>query len=141
MTATGITLQDNDIRQINELIIEHSWLLDHGRWHDAVELYTDDARMEIGGNVLEGRSALLTWADRRATDKGRRTHHQCTNVRLVPIAEGTVEGSVMLVLHVSIDGAPATVEFVGEYRDRYRRNPQGHWRFERRSVLSISDPT
>lgn len=141
MTLADRASQDNDIRQIHDLITEHSWLLDHGRWHDVADLYTDEARLEIGPTILQGRSAFSAWANGRAADRGRRTHHQCTNIRIARAPDGTVEGAVMLVLHVSTDGGPAAIEFVGEYRDRYCQDSQGRWRFQQRSLFSISDPT
>ncbi|MFE9328722.1 nuclear transport factor 2 family protein [Nocardia sp. NPDC052278] len=140
MTTAQHTLADHDLRELQELIAEHSWLLDHGRWHQLADLYVDDGSLAVGPRVIQGREAFLGWADQRVTNPGRRTHHQCTNLRLARAANGTAEGTVMLVLHVSNDAQPAEIEFVGEYRDRYRRDAQGRWRFQHRALISISDP-
>jgi hypothetical protein len=116
-----------------DLIIEHAWLLDHGRWHDVAALYVEDGTLSMGPNVLRGRTELLAWADRRAANTARHTRHQCTNVRLRSDDANTATGTVMLVLHVS-DGGAANVEFVGEYRDRYLLDDNGRWRFRDRAL-------
>ncbi|MGY4713003.1 nuclear transport factor 2 family protein [Mycolicibacterium sp. CBM1] len=133
MTAAA-TLTDSDLAALNDLIVEHAWLLDHARWHDVAELYAEDGTLTIGPNSLVGREQLLAWADHRATNTARHTLHQCTNVRIEPDEPGSAVGTVTLVLHV-VDGTGAPViEYVGEYRDRYTFGADGTWRFAARSL-------
>lgn len=133
MTGAKQLLSTTDREELHDLIVEHAWLLDHGRWHDVANLYVDDGTLSLGGHALTGRAKFLSWADRRATNTARRTHHQCTNIRLRADIDGQAAGTVMLVLHVSEGGAPY-IEFVGEYRDRYQQADDGRWRFVRRAL-------
>lgn len=90
--------------------------------------------------MIEGVDGLAAWAVQRAQRPERRTHHQTTNVRLVPGGnEQEVSGTVMLVLHVSNAGSDPAVEFVGEYQDRYVRIGDD-WRFASRDVVPITRP-
>lgn len=138
MTVAAQALSVSDRQELDELVVEHAWLLDHGRWHEVADLYVDGGTLSIGGRVLTGRAEFLAWADLRAANSGRRTHHQCTNLRLRSEGDGTASGTVMLVLHVS-EGGPAFVEFVGEYRDRYEQGHDSKWRFGSRELHPLAD--
>jgi hypothetical protein len=133
VNATAAELSAADRQALIDLIVEHAWLLDHGRWHDVAALYTEDGTLGMGANILQGREELRAWADHRAADTARQTHHQCTNIRVQAEVVGTATGTVMLVLHVSDGGSPA-VEFVGEYRDHYVLGDDGQWRFRARAL-------
>lgn len=130
---TVAALGAEDRQALNDLVVEHAWLLDHGRWHDVAALYVEDGSLRMGANILRGHEELLAWADHRAANTARHTHHQCTNVRLRADGAGAATGTVMLVLHVVEGGVPA-VEFVGEYRDRYAVGEDGQWRFRARAL-------
>lgn len=140
MTDALPALDQGDRQEISDLVTEHAWLLDHGRWHDTAELFLADASVSLGPRTLNGRAALLAWADDRAANAGRRTHHQCTNIRTVADSDDEASGWVMLVLHVSDGGAAPYTDFIGEYRDRYRRDGDGRWRFQERQLHSLSGP-
>ncbi|CDO91587.1 hypothetical protein AWC29_05265 [Mycobacterium triplex] len=137
MTWIDGALPDADRRAIEDLIVEHAWLLDHGRWHDVAQLYVDDGTLTLGAHTLVGRDQFHKWADTRAANSARQTHHQCTNIRLRPDEEGA-SGTVMLVLHVSDSGQSPYVDFIGEYRDRYARDNHGHWRFGARVLHPLA---
>jgi 3-phenylpropionate/cinnamic acid dioxygenase small subunit len=128
-----------DRQQLQALVIEHAWLLDHDRWHGVADLYLEEGTLSVGPRVLQGRPALLGWADQRATNTGRRTHHQCTNIRFTSSGDDTADGYVMVVLHVSQHGGEPHIEFVGEYRDRYQRDADNQWRFRERRLQSLSE--
>lgn len=138
LSDTASPLPTADREALHDLVVEHSWLLDHGRWHEVADLYLADATLSIGPKVLHGRAEMLAWADHRATNTSRHTRHQCSNIRLRPDGVGGATGTVMLVLYVSDNGA-AAVEFVGEYRDRYRRQ-DGQWRFLSRALHPMVVP-
>lgn len=132
---------DTGVRaEIEALVAEYSWRLDHAAWSTLPGLCVPDLRMTMGGHVLEGVDGLSAWAEQRAKTPERRTHHQTTNLRLYPNADpDELRGDVMLVLHVSTNGGPSSIEFVGEYRDRYVRTDKG-WRFASRDVVPITAP-
>ena len=138
MSSGAVGLAPSDRNELHDLVIEHAWLLDHNQWHGVADLYADDGTMSFGTHTLNGRSDLLAWADQRAAAGGRRTHHQCTNIRQHGDGANAASGTVMLVLHVSENGAAPVIEFVGEYRDRYQRDGQGRWRFLQRQLQPLS---
>jgi 3-phenylpropionate/cinnamic acid dioxygenase small subunit len=122
---------------IEALVTEYAWRLDHQRWHDVVELCTEDAVLHIRGREIAGHAGLGEWADRRAERANRRTQHQMTLLRLYPVAPDEVHGTAALVLHVAKTGGGGTyVDLVGEYEDEYVRTADG-WRFKRRNLVQI----
>lgn len=132
-------LSVEDRLAIGELVTEYAWLLDHRRWHDVAGLCTDDAVLTIRGREIRGKPGLADWADHRAANKARRTHHQMTLLRLEPVTPDHVSGTAALVLHVAKAGYGGTyVDLVGEYRDDYVRTPAG-WRFHRRHLVNLED--
>jgi hypothetical protein len=133
-------LSERDRQVLTDLVIEHAWLLDHGHWHSVADLYLDDGSMIMGDQTLRGRDALLAWADARADKSDRHTHHQCSNIRLQGGADGEATGTVMLVLHSCEGGSAPRIEFVGEYRDQYRRDTAGRWRFAQRQLHPLRSP-
>ncbi|WP_163762340.1 nuclear transport factor 2 family protein [Mycolicibacter algericus] len=74
----------------------------------------------------------------RAANSARRTHHQCTNIRLRRDDDDGASGTVMLVLHVSDGGDSPYVDFIGEYHDRYARDQHGIWRFNTRVLHPLA---
>ncbi|MGY4708452.1 nuclear transport factor 2 family protein [Mycolicibacterium sp. CBM1] len=135
--AVPAELSSADHQVLTELIIEHAWLLDHGRWHDVAQLYVPNGSLRLGPNSVQGHDGLREWADRRAANTARHTHHQCTNIRLRAEAPGTASGTVMLVLHVVEGDGGAKIEFVGEYRDLYTRTGEGQWHFQSRALFPL----
>ena len=129
-----------EIAAIERLIADHAELLDHARWHEVAELYTEDGRLEgVGPRPLVGHDAFHAWAAKRAENSARRTHHQCTNIRVDLTAEDKAVGTVMLVLHVFDENQPekgVVTEAVGEYLDDYLKI-DGRWRFTRRRLVPI----
>lgn len=122
---------------IESLVTEYAWMLDHQRWHDVLDLCTDDAVLFIRGREITGRAGLTEWADRRAERANRRTQHQMTLLRLYPAGPDEVHGTAALVLHVAKTGGGGTyVDLVGEYEDEYVRTADG-WRFKRRRLVQI----
>jgi 3-phenylpropionate/cinnamic acid dioxygenase small subunit len=124
---------------IQALITEYAWLLDHRRWPDVIELFTEDAEVTIRGRAILGHSGLRDWAAHRAANQSRKTQHQMTLLRLEPAEDGAVRGTAALVLHVAKSGGSGTyVDLVGEYRDEYVRTAPG-WRFHRRVLVPLDD--
>ncbi|GFG85596.1 nuclear transport factor 2 family protein [Mycolicibacter algericus] len=63
MTSVNTALSDTDRRAIEDLILEHAWLLDHCRWHDVAELYLENGTLTVGTQTLVGRDQFHRWAD------------------------------------------------------------------------------
>jgi 3-phenylpropionate/cinnamic acid dioxygenase small subunit len=133
------TLPIEDRLAISDLVTEYAWLLDQRRWHEVASLCTDDVVLTIRGREIRGKDGLASWAAHRAANKARRTQHQMTLQRLVPVDPDHVNGTAALVLHVAKFGHGGTfVDLVGEYHDEYVRATDG-WRFRRRRLLNIED--
>jgi 3-phenylpropionate/cinnamic acid dioxygenase small subunit len=125
---------------IEELVTEYAWLLDHRRFDEVLDLCTDDAELRIRGVRIHGADGLRDWLDQRATSQSRRaSQHQMSLLRLEPQADGVIEGTAALVLHVAKSGSSSSyVDLVGEYQDEYVRTGDG-WRFRRRVLVTLAD--
>ena len=133
---SAVSLEDR--LAIEDLVTEYAWLLDHQKWDDVPDLFTDDAEVHIRRREIIGRAGLIDWAAYRAEKVSRQTQHQMTLLRLKQSEPDRIEGTVALVLHVAKAGGGATyVDLVGEYEDEYVRTPDG-WKFRRRRLVPIS---
>jgi len=120
---------------IEELVTEYAWLLDHQRWGEVSALCTDDAVLHIRGREIVGQDGLKEWAEYRAMKKNRRTQHQMTLLRLDAVTNDHVRGSCGLVLHTAKAGGGTYVDLVGEYQDEY----VGGWKFQARRLVRLEE--
>lgn len=128
---------------IEQLVIEYSYLLDHGRATELAALFTPDGVLEIPNLRLQavGREAIADYYARRAGEP-RTTRHISTNLRLVFDTPDRATGT-RTILYYRGDGAgppfPAEPGSVGEYVELFARGADGRWRFaSRRSSLLFS---
>jgi len=132
--------RSGDVAAIERLVLEHAHLLDHARWIEVGDLYTAEGRLEgVGPQPIVGHEAFRGWAERRAQNPARRTHHQTTNIRVRVTGDRTATGSSMLVLYVFDAGRPdagVVREVVAEYRDEYERHDD-RWYFARRLLVPL----
>ena len=124
---------------IGDLVVEHSWLIDHGYADSVPELYTDDASLLGIGEDLVGRDAIAEWSRRRVAMRDRTSRHVCTNLRLTATAPDRAAGTVLLTLyrHDGEAAGPPLPLLVGEFDDRYERGADGRWRFAERRFSSV----
>jgi ketosteroid isomerase-like protein len=127
-----------DRLEIEALVTEYAWLLDHRRWHDVAGLCTDDVVLLIRGREIVGKAGLADWAEARAAKKNRKTQHQMTLIRVAATGADEATGSAALVLHMAKSGGGSYVDLAGEYHDEYVRTPAG-WRFRRRHLVNLED--
>jgi 3-phenylpropionate/cinnamic acid dioxygenase small subunit len=126
---------------IEGLVTEYAWLLDHRRFEEVFDLFTDTPELRIRGQRIVGADGLREWLDQRAEREGRRASlHAMSLLRLEPEDEdGVVRGTAALVLHVAKSGTRSSyVDLVGEYQDEYVRTEAG-WRFRRRVLVTLAD--
>lgn len=131
---------DADIRgAIEDLIADHAWVLDHGDPTDLPDLYTDDGRLLGVGPPLDGRAALVGWAQRRAALTGRVSRHVHTNIRLERLEEDRVRGQLVTLLyrHDGPGDGPSWPMLVLDYHDVYARQADGRWLFAERTVTRV----
>ena len=77
-------------REIEFVLTEWSWLIDHGKAQEASLLYTHDAEQSIAGATAIGAEAIAQGLKRRADMTGRTSRHVISNLRLSMSSEATV---------------------------------------------------
>jgi ketosteroid isomerase-like protein len=137
-TAAMMTPPLQDRLEIDALVNEYAWMLDHHQWHDVAGLLTDDAVLTLRGRTLDAPAGIAQWAEQRAARKERKTQHQMTNLRIEVTGEDRARGVATVVLHVAKHGGGSYVDLVGEYRDEYVRTAGG-WRFSSRQLVKVED--
>lgn len=119
--------------EIERLVIEFSYLLDHGQGDRVANLFAPDAVFENPGTGLRavGRGAIAEYYARRARDP-RTTRHVSTNLHLRFETPDRAIGT-RLITYYRGDGSgppfPAEPGSVGEYKEIFVRTPDGKWRF------------
>lgn len=124
-----------DERACERLITRYTHLVDFGEAPAIADLFTPDGVWRTDDFAMNGQDEIRAGFQRRQGVARRQSRHVCTNV-VVDVDGDTATSLCYLVnyRHDSESGvaerpAPADVpKFVGEYRDRFVRTPEG-WRF------------
>lgn len=94
--------------EIDAVLAEWAWHIDHGDYDSLVSLFTEDALLITGGLELRGRDAIK----KRYTERtvARSTRHTYSGLRVNPIGEGTAPygDDGMLVPFVNVVEARST---------------------------------
>jgi ketosteroid isomerase-like protein len=120
--------------QIAELVAAYNHLGDRGRVDEMIELFCEDADLDAFGETLRGREQVEGYFSGIVTgsaDVPRRrfVRHHISNVTVTVTLPTEAEGaSYWMVIG---EGGP---ESSGRYRDTYRRDPDGRWRFATRLI-------
>ena len=121
---------------IEQLTVEYSYLLDHGRAGELAMLFTPDGVFDnpnLGLHAV-GREAIAAYYTRRAAET-RTTRHISTNLRLLFETRDRATGT-RIILYYRGEGAgppfPAKPGAVGEYAEVFQRGADGKWRFASR---------
>lgn len=132
--TTLISIEDR--AAIEDLIQRHAWLIDHGEANRIGELFTRDGTLHGVGPEKRGRDAIAAWGAERAEMRERRSRHVQSNILIEPVAADTAHGCLVLTLYRHDGPGPgATAPFlICEYADRYRKEPDGAWRFAERRL-------
>nr|ART40129.1 K166 [uncultured bacterium] len=129
----------NTRAEIEALVIEHAYLLDHHQSEKLADLYTEDGKMHGIGPTQQGRAALLEYGKKRAAMKERQARHVCSNLRLVADGPDRIRGSLIITLFRTDGPAMGTADpvAVADANDIYVRK-DGRWRIaERRLSLAF----
>jgi hypothetical protein len=123
------------------LITDYARFVDFGEAARIADLFTADGVWEGDGLRMEGRDAIRAGFARRQGVTRRVSRHVCTNVTIDVVGADEAHGLCYLI-NYRFDRsagddptAPAPAghpKFVGEYRDRFVRTPEG-WRFAHRA--------
>ena len=129
---------DFQIRQeIESVLTEWSWLIDHGRAQEASVLFTHDAEQSIAGVSASGIEAIAQGLKRRANLTGRTSRHVISNLRLSMSSEATVEAAWILTLYRSDDAnKPAKPMMVNDVQDTFRKEAGG-WKIRSRKIAPV----
>jgi hypothetical protein len=123
--------------QIDDLITEHAWVLDHGDPAALADLYVEDGELLGLVEPLVGRDAIRAWGVERAK-LDRVSRHVHTNLRVVLGEDDRLLGNVMTLLYRQ-DGAEKSPTFpilVLDYDDEYALS-EGRYKFVRRQITRI----
>ncbi|WP_210249052.1 MULTISPECIES: nuclear transport factor 2 family protein [unclassified Bradyrhizobium] len=124
-------------REIESVLVEWSWLIDHGRAQDAAVLFTQDAEQSIAGVTASGIEAIAQGLKRRADMTGRTSRHVISNLRLSMSSDATVDVTWILTLYRSDDaGKPARPILVCDVQDSFRKEASG-WKIRSRKVIPV----
>ena len=129
-----------DIRtrqEIESVLTEWSWLIDHGKAQEASVLFTHDAEQSIAGVTANGIEAIAQGLKRRADMTGRTSRHVISNLRLSMSSDTTVEAAWILTLYRSDDAnKPAKPLMVNDVQDSFRKEASG-WKIRSRKIVPV----
>src|SRR4051812_7101340 len=93
-------LSPSDIAEIESLVAEHSWLIDH-RQADLVHLlYAEDGVLEAGDLKLSGTGEIARWGAERVLSPRRTMHkHATPRLRREAASAAHAEGWVNIVVY------------------------------------------
>lgn len=114
-------------------------LVDHHRYDEMGELFTEDCAFERPGVSLTSRTDLVAFMNQRSRDQ--MTRHACTPPLVEEIAEGEARSICYLVFYQGErreDGSAKLggVAALAEYHDVILRTARG-WRIAKRQVVPI----
>lgn len=129
---------DFQIRQeIESVLTEWSWLIDHGKAQEASVLFTHDAEQSIAGVTARGIEAIAQGLKRRADLTDRTSRHVISNLRLSMSSEAAVEATWILTLYRSDDAnKPAKPMMVNDVHDTFRKEAGG-WKIRSRKIVTV----
>lgn len=120
--------------EIEQLIAEMLYRLDHDQADTTWELYTEDG-VSVGPMGDMDREAMKAWGARRAQQTDVVGRHFIGGIRLVRDGE-EVEGTVQYLTFRDTNEPQTQPASVGEFRERYRK-VDGQWRFARREIVPV----
>ena len=126
--------EDED--QIRRTLSEYSQRCDDGRFDEWSELFTEDARFVLSGQVTEGRSSIRTLMTALMPD-GRRGQHVTSNSLVDVNGDSATATTDYLFVRQTADGP--TIVAAGRYHDRLARDGR-QWRFRERSITMLGGP-
>lgn len=120
--------------EIEQLIAEMLYRLDHDRADTTWELYTEDG-VSAGPLGEMDRDTIKAWGAKRAKQTDIVGRHFIGGIRLVWDGE-EVDGTVQYLTFRDTTEPQTQPASVGEFRERYRR-VDGQWRFARREIVPV----
>ncbi len=115
--------------QCEALFHRFSACIDGGRATEAIDLFADEAVLEIGGRELRGREAILGFLEARQARADRVTRHVGGNFVFDQFDDETATASAVIVVYAGQAGhGPGTVpEFISDCELAFARHPSAGW--------------
>jgi hypothetical protein len=120
--------------EVEALINEMLWRLDHDRADTAWELYTEDG-VSVGPLGTMDREQSKAWGAKRAQQTDIVGRHFIGGIRLAWVGD-VLTGTVTYCTFRDATENPLVPASVGEFREEYRK-VDGEWRFARREIVPI----
>lgn len=123
---------------IEAMLVEWAWLIDHGRADEAVAFYAPDAEQTIQGDTARGIAAIGDRLRRRAAMQQRVSRHVIGNLRLSAESDARIRGSWILTLYRT-DGIPDSPvpHMICDVDDIYARTADRQWKIANRRVVPV----
>lgn len=133
--STSTTVDAQTRSDIEDLIYEHAWLIDHHQSNRLADLYIETGRLTGISLNHVGREAIAQYGASRAKLTDRIARHVCSNLRLRQLGPDRVQGQLMIMLfrHDGPGGLPDPVA-LADAQDIYVKGADGKWRFEERRL-------
>lgn len=133
------SLSVSDRYALQALVLTWSDCLHRDAYDQFIELFTEDGRYAFEGQWdVVGRDALVErYRGRKPGD--RISRHVCSNLLLRADGEHEATGVGLLTVYRHVgEGMGTTLpDSVQDFRDRYRRMPDGTWRFVERVITPV----
>jgi len=131
--SNTVTAQERS--DIEALIYEHAWVIDHHCSETLADLYVESGQLTGIGMSHIGREALKRYGAARAKMTDRNARHMYSNLRLVRLEKNRIQGNVTITLyrHDGPGGLPEP-NAVADAIDVYVKCEDGLWRFSERRL-------
>jgi uncharacterized protein (TIGR02246 family) len=126
--------EDED--QIRRTLCEYCQRCDDGRFDEWADLFAEDARFVLSGQVTEGRDAIRDLMAKMQPEGGRGQH--VTSNTLIDI-DGDTAGATTDYLFVRPTAEGLVIIAAGRYYDRLARDGR-RWRFSERAISVLGMP-
>jgi hypothetical protein len=112
-----------------QLFHRFSACIDRGRATEAIDLFTDDGVVEIGGRTFNGRAEVLEFLTAREAHADRQTRHLGANFDFRMTGPDGAQASALVVVFATAGDAPSTApQIVSDCELTFRRDPETGWR-------------
>lgn len=142
MTGTQNKVDAAARAEIESLLTEFCWRVDHGEAASVAELFIEHGRVITPMFTLEGRAQIAAHFLKRDGDKTILSRHQWSNLRLTPESPTRVRADMIVQTHLGQQGPPVAPLglMIGDSLDVVEKGSDDVWRFvERRLHVAFRD--
>lgn len=126
--------KESERMEIERLYSDFAWHADRGEAEALAGLFTADGVLDMGGQQLRGRQRIADDVARRTQVAGRKTRHVWSNLRITSDEGSKVTATAIQLTFEHKDGEAAAQLRVNDLYDTLRKEHDGNWRFEHRTI-------